>query len=237
MDQPAIYCIMTTGKDHDRYKFVDIAIENFNQQTYQPRFLIIINHGDISLQSKETENIKELRFFKGQLTLGDMRNYSLDLIPYNALWTIWDDDDWRHPKYLKLLYKAMTDHRVDVVFFKNRLEYNLNNGFIYRSKFKRGMPFILAKRCEVIRYLARDSLEDIRLFNDFELFSKRIHIIDNNPRWYIRLLHGKNTSLYVHNDKDSVLVYSPESAYHEYDATEKEEIYVRKIIETYYRNI
>lgn len=237
MYETSIYCILTTGKDKDRYKFVDIAIENFNQQTYHSKVLLIINHGEISLKEKETENIVEFHFSKEKMNLGDMRNYSLDLIPKNALWTIWDDDDWRHPRYLELLEKNLRLTNSDVILFKNRLEYNLNNGFIYRSKFDKGMPFILAKQTQIVKYLSRDSLEDIRLLNDFELYNKKIKIIENDPRWYIRTIHGKNTSLYVNNQKDSVVLYSAESLYHEFDATEKEIKYAQKIIQTYFKDV
>lgn len=232
---PSIYCVMMTGKNEDRYKFVDIAIENFNQQTYVNKFMIIINHGTRSLDLPS--NITEVMFDKRFLTLGDMRNYSIDLIPQNALWTIWDDDDWRHDKYLELLYKKLLESKADVVFLKNRLDYNMNNNFVYRCKFDKGMPFFLAKKTEVIRYLAKDSLEDIRLYNDFELYNKKIYLMDNDPRLYIRTLHIANTSLYVDNTKNEIVNYSSESNYHEYDAIEREKEYAKKIIDAYFQEI
>ena len=77
-------------------------------------------------------------------------------------------------------------------------------------------------------------MEDIRLHNDFELYHKSIVIINNDPRWYIRTIHGQNTSLYVDNKKSAIINYSDESMYHEFDATKKEKGYVEKIIEIYY---
>ncbi len=235
-ETPPIYCVMMTGKNEDRYKFVDIAVKNFNQQTYTNKFLVIINHGHRSLNLSQ-DNIFEVMFDKRYLTLGDMRNYSIDLIPFDALWTIWDDDDWRHSKYLEILYKTLQKTKSDVVFIKNRLDFNMNNNFVYRCKFDKGMPFFLAKKTEVVRYLPKDSLEDIRLFNDFELNEKKIHLLDNDPRLYIRTLHITNTSLYVDNSKNSIIRYGPESKYHEYDAVEKEKQYATKIINTYFTNI
>ena len=226
---------MITGKDEDRYKFVDIAITNFKQQTHPDKHLLIINHGTKVL--KTDDDITQIMFDKKAFTLGDMRNFSLEMIPYGALWIIWDDDDWKHTRYLELLYKNMVEHKADVVFFKNRLDYNLNNKFAYRCKFDKGMPFVLSKKFETIQYLSKDSLEDIRLHNDYELFGKTIHIINNDPRWYIRTLHGKNTSLYVDQGKNSIVNYSSGSLYHEYEVTSEERAYADKIVQTYYKNL
>jgi hypothetical protein len=228
---------MITGKNIDRYKYVDIAIRNFNMQSYLNKHLIIINHGTQSLKDKETENITEVMFDKSNHTLGDMRNYSLNLVPLHAIWTVWDDDDWRHPKYLELLYKHMSSSGSDVVFFQNRLDVNLANKFVYRAKFTKGMPFVMTKKCELIRYLPKESLEDIRLHNDFELYNKKITIVENNPRWYIRTIHGNNTSLFVDHGKKEIVHYSPQSMYHEFDATNIEKTYALKIIETYFRDV
>jgi len=228
---------MTTGKDLDRYKFVDIALRNFEEQTYENKYLIVINHGTKSLKSIEKENVTELHFNKDKMTLGDMRNYALEMVPLHAYWTIWDDDDWRHKRYLELLYKNLADHKADVVFFKNRIDYNIRNGFAYRSRFEKGMPFVLAKKCDVIRYLPKNSLEDIRLLNDFELYGKKAHLITNDPRWYIRTIHDTNTSLFVDNQRKEIVHYSPESTYHEFEITPKEKEYAQKIIETYFRNV
>jgi hypothetical protein len=234
---PKIYCIMTTGKNDDRYKFVPISVMNFEQQTYPNKHLLIINHGDKSLKEVESDNITELRFNKTKMTLGDMRNYALNMIPVNAYWTIWDDDDWRHKRYIEMLYNAMKKNQVDVVFIKNRIDYNIRNHFAYRSRFEKGMPFVLAKKNDSIRYLAKDSLEDIRLLNDFELYGMKTMLISNDPRWYIRTIHETNTSVYVDNERTEIVHYSPESTYHEFEVTQKERDYARKIIETYFRNV
>ena len=229
-----VYCLLITGKDTDRYKFIPLAVENFLEQTYQNKYLLIINHGNQCLKSYERDNIKQVRFSKKHMTLGDMRNFSLEMVPLDALFTLWDDDDWRHNKYIELLVSNMKDSNADVVFLKNRLDYNTNTKFVYRSKFEKGAPFILARKFDAFKYLSKESLEDIRLHNDFELYGKSILIINNDPRWYIRTIHGHNTSLYVDNKKNKIINYSDESTYHEFDATEKEASYVKKIIETYY---
>jgi hypothetical protein len=236
---PTIYCILITGKNEERYKFIPIAIENFNIQTYPNKKLLIINHGKKQLfQKQNSENIIEIMFNKTKnFTLGDMRNYSISMVPYNGIFCIFDDDDYRHPKFIELLYKQMVAKNADVVFFKNRIDYNINNKFAYRSKFNKGMPFILAKNINNIKYLSKESLEDIRLYLDYDIHNKKIHIINNDPRWYIRLIHGTNTSLFVDNDRKEIINYSDDSNYHEFDLTQKERDFSDTIISKYFKSI
>lgn len=232
-----VYCILITGKNDDRYKFIPIALKNFEEQTYINKKLLIINHGNRQLFRKQNDNIIEVMFDKTNFTLGDMRNFALELIPYNSYWCIWDDDDYRHSKYLELLCKTLKNNDVDVVFFKNRIDYNINTNYGYRSKFSEGMPFIFAKRVDNIKYLSKDSLEDIRLYLDFEINNKKIFVLDNDPRLYIRLIHGTNTSLYVDNNKNSIINYGDESNYHEYELTDTENKYAQEIITSIFRPI
>lgn len=237
---PTIYCILITGKNEDRYKFIPIALENFRLQTYKNKKLLVINHGKRKLFPNKNDNkdVIEIMFEKTKnFTLGDMRNFSISMVPYNSIFCIFDDDDYRHPRFIELLYKEMEKNEADVVFFKNRIDYNINTNFAYRSKFDKGMPFILARKIDNIKYLSKDSLEDIRLHLDYDIQNKKIHIINNDPRWYIRLIHGTNTSLFVDNDKKSIVNYSDESKYHEFILTEKERVYADEIIKKNFKSI
>ncbi|MCZ6913924.1 MAG: hypothetical protein O7C59_05330 [Rickettsia endosymbiont of Ixodes persulcatus] len=45
----SIYCLMITGKDDYRYEFAKISIINFLMQTYDNKYLVIINHGQVKL--------------------------------------------------------------------------------------------------------------------------------------------------------------------------------------------
>jgi len=232
---PIIYCILLTGKNDERYKFIPIAIKNFNNQTYPNKKLLIINHGNKKQILKEIDNIEEIMFDKSNFTLGCMRNFAIDMIPYNTIWTVWDDDDIRHEKYLEILYKNLIKNNADVLFYKNRIDYNINNKFGYRCKFDNGMPCLLAKKTEVIQYLKKDSLEDIKLQTDFSFHNKKIFLLNNDPRLYIRIIHDFNTSLFVDNSRKSIVNYSDNSHYHEFELTDKEREYVKKTISEYFK--
>lgn len=240
MKNPDIYCILITGKNEDRYKFIPLAIENFKMQTYKYKKLLIINHGSNKIKTTNKDymynpDIIEINIEKGILTLGDIRNYALDIIPLNALWTVWDDDDWRSKVYLEEMYKSLVKYRADVVFFKNRLEYNILNNFAYQSRFNFGMPFILSKKIEKIRYLPRESLEDVDLHVDYLKADKKVVILDNDPRFYIRIIHESNTSLYVNNQRNFIVNYSDKDSYHEYEINKKDYEYCRMIVDKYYK--
>lgn len=238
---PKLYCVMITGKNEDRYKFVPIAISNFNSQSYPNKHLIVINHGPKSiteLSIPRQDNVYEIMFSKHEsITLGDMRNFAHELVPFGAIWTVWDDDDWRHRKYLQILYDELHNNNADAVFIKNRLDVNVNTNYVYKSKFEKGTPFFFGKKIDALKYLSKDSLEDIRLQNDLEMFHKKIIFFNNDPRLYIRTIHGSNTSLYVDHNKKDIVIYSDQSMYHEYDATEKEKSYAQKIIRLYFNSI
>lgn len=222
-----IFCVMITGKDDYRYNFVDIAIKNFKLQTYNNKKLLIINHGNKKLNIVDN-NIFEININNKFMTLGDIRNYALTLIPYNCLWTTWDDDDWRINTYLELLYNELKDN--DIIFIKNRLDYNLNNNFCYESNFKFGMPFFLSKKIEKIQYLQLNSLEDENIYNDYKKNNKKIKLLNNDPKIYIRIIHINNTSLYVDKNRDNIINYVKESKYTEKNVNKKDYNYVYNII-------
>lgn len=227
-----IYCLMITGKDEQRYKFANISITNFKKQTYENKKLIILNHGNQDIVKNKESNITEIKMNKTHLSLGDMRNFGLNLIPLNSLWITWDDDDWRSDNFLKILYNQLKDN--DVVFIQNRLEYNLNNRFIYKSHFSNGMPFFLTRKIEIIQYLDKDSLEDTEIYNSYVDNNFKIKIIDNDPRMYIRIIHTNNSSLYVQEEKKDIVNYSEESIYSESYPNEEETDYCFNIIKKYF---
>jgi hypothetical protein len=228
-----INCLMITGKDDDRYKFVDISVLNFKKQTYQNKKLLILNHGNKKLNIND-KDIVEININNSFITLGDMRNYALTLVPYNSLWITWDDDDWRSDNYLEILYNELYNGNYEAVFIKNRIDYNLNNLFSYECSFKNGMPIFLSKKIENINYLSLNSLEDVNLQDDLKKKNKKIKIIDNDPKLYIRTLHTNNTSLYVDNNKKDIVNYADQSNYKEYNINKTNKEYSDLIIKQYF---
>ena len=173
-----------------------------------------------SVNVLETLNVHEFKVSKTQNTLGDLRNIALQLVPIDSIWTVWDDDDYRSPDYLSILYNQMKQTNADVVLFTNRYEYNKNTQFVWEMQLTTGFVTVFAKQDMRIRYLQTDSMEDINLIEDFRKLKKKIHIYQNDPMMYIRLVHTNNTSKYVNKEKKNVRNFNSQSTYSEIDVTD-----------------
>ena len=229
-----IYCIMITGKNEGREAYAKKAVKNFLEQDYKHKKLVIINHGSyvvLNPEQKKTDFMFEFHVDKepSSLTLGDLRNMATQLVPIDAMWTVWDDDDIRAPNYLSLLYYALRLSGSDMVAICNRYEVNANNGFSWRIKQTRGLPTVLSKQDLRLSYLSKDTMEDVDLIEDYEKLGHPVYRWTwNRPSMYIRFVHGDNTSLYVDPHKSNVRQNGngkgkdKGTTYFEYNLTKKE---------------
>ena len=229
-----INCIMITGKDASREQFAQRSLANFREQSYASKRLIIINHASYTVLNKTKEN-NEYEFYVDKdthsLSLGQLRNISLNLVPINEMWTTWDDDDVRSSNYLELMYEILCKNDADVVSLARRIEYNQLNEFVWQIKQTKGLPIILAKQDLRVRYLNTNTMEDINLLDDFRKVGNKVHIdIGNNPFIYIRTVHDNNTSLYVSKDKNTVNGTFGGDTYSESNVTPKEAMQVKYIM-------
>jgi hypothetical protein len=197
---------MITGGDTTRTKLVKLSIDNFREQTHKNAHLVIMNHGDTPIPSIELMyNVTEIRITKRKQTLGDLRNMAFEYVPYNGLFCVWDDDDYRSPSFLGLLYTAMKRNGANAVCFTNRLEYNMNNMFAWETYWAQGFVHVLARKHYKIRYDNVDSMEDVHLLDRMRDAYNVFTIANNDPRIYVRLIHKTNTSLYVDKGKETLV--------------------------------
>ena len=227
---------MITNKN--RQKFFDVAIENFEIQTYKHKVLVILNHSrGHPMLTKSKANYHEFMVDKEHedFSLGKLRNLALRAcVPMGGLWTTFDDDDWRRSDYLETFFKRLKHHDLDLLFMKNRLEYNMNNGFIFRSAFMNGRAFFLAKRILEFEYDDLDTLEDTHIGEDYKKFNKKVGKFNNDPKLYIRVIHNNNTSVFVNAGKESISSYSITNNYQEFDASPDEKRYVNDVMQKEY---
>ena len=223
-----IYCVMVTGKVY-RTKFAEVSIKNFKQQTHQDKKLIIINEGKKITTSPDSDILEiciSNRKKKG-MTLGDMRNLAFEFIPEGALWTLWDDDDWRSDDYLSYLYGRLGNN--DYVFFTKRIEHNLNTNFTWVMELKSGFVIMFGRKNWRLKYDNVEYNEDILLKKMIKEQMKYI-IIDNNPMIYIRFVHNTNTSVIANKKKYEIKDTRDNKLYFEYDATRDIVDYVKLVI-------
>lgn len=198
-----VYCLMVTGKDSDRYKFAKVSVINFLLQTYRNKYLLILNHGEEEVYTGNDKRIKEIRVYKGNQTLGGLRNISLNYVPDGAIFTTWDDDDWRSDDYLEVLYNVLVKTNSEVVMLKNRISYNLNNNTTWKERLNSGFVHFFMYKDPFIKYSNLDTLED-QAVKKYVHRHKRVYVYDNDPKMYIRNIHKNNTSPYVIRNKTTI---------------------------------
>lgn len=235
MSPPVVYAIMITGKDERRVMFARlIGLKNFDMQDYPHKKLIIINHGTIPILTTQRQDVYEIFVDKSNMTLGDLRNFALELVPLNGIWICWDDDDFRTSNYMSFMLNHLLSSNSIAVFMKNRLEYNLANGFTFRSSFKDGNTHIMSIKLDKLRYIPKDTLEDVFLREQIKSFKKKYVSIDNDPKMYIRIIHQNNTSPFVTDERKEVIRYSEDSYYREFDVTQEQKAFVQQQIQQHY---
>lgn len=230
-----IYCIMITGKDDARLEYASKSIKNFEEQTYPNKILLIMNHNSQKILTDDIINnhpdIFEYNFDISEFNLGTVRNIALSFVPEGNLWTTWDDDDYRFPSYLFLLYENIKKNNAMASTLSCRIDYNIRKDFAYIASRKDGFVTVLCKKNKNIKYLQKTTFEDIDLLEQIEKYGKLV-VLKNEPYLYIRLIHDNNTSLYVDKDKDAVKKYS--GLYSETDIPNKIKPFLNNIIKNYY---
>ena len=229
-----IYCVMITGKNDSRQYFAELAIKNFKLQSYPNKKLVIINeseplnvHDDNIFEKVITSKQRE------SLTLGDMRNMAFEYIPEDAIWTTWDDDDWRSNDYLQYLFDELK--HFDYVFFTKRVEHNINTSFTWIMELKSGFVIMFGRKREFAKYDSKEYNEDIMLKKTISKHLKS-NVIDNDPMIYIRFTHKDNTSTLVKRNKIDVKDTSSNKVYFESPANEMQTAYVEAIVNKHLRH-
>lgn len=234
-----VYCLMVTGYDKRRRAFALNSITNFTNQTYKNKHLVIINQDLKSrLLTKTYDNMLEVMVDNTDKTLGELRNISLQFVPPNAVWTTWDDDDWRSDDYIKTMVSAMEEKDADFLMFTNRIEYNLNTNYMYEITLRSGLMTFFAKANPFLVYADVSTSED-KAIKDYAFQNIRdmMVIVNNDPLIYVRAIHDHNTSVYAKPDKDNVKDTSNHKNYFERRVSSKNESYLRNILSSYYKKI
>jgi hypothetical protein len=247
---PEIYCIMVTGKDACRGPFALRSVDNFIEQDYPRKQLVILNHSPsyqvMTQQPNNTaNNIHEFMIdkIKNKMTLGDLRNIGLAMVPPGAIWTTWDDDDYRQTNYLSIMQHEMERTNADVLAFTERTEYNANTGLVWRMSLKSGFSLIFSKQDMRVLYERENTMEDINIIKSCRALGKQVVIYENNPEIYVRVVHGNNTSLFVEKIKEKTRSHNKEGGkdneilnYTEHPVNQEYATSVRGFMSTYFKN-
>lgn len=190
MNTERIYGILVTGKYSERKPLALVAIDNFFNQTYPNKHLIIINT-DNEKYNEEYDEVTEILVNQGKKKLGDLRNMGLDQIKKGDLWVQWDDDDYKSPELLEKQYNKLKEKNGDYIVLKNQIRYSFKKHTAKVQKqnvihgtimgYKSGIKYPSQKKGEDTQFLNRVSNK------------KKLVKFDNKPELYIRNIHFHNT--------------------------------------------
>lgn len=206
MTHPDIYALMVTGKNEQRIQWARQQVMKFmTQQSYSgtKRILIANEHPSLHVldsQSKFREKVNEIHISDRHLvSLGQIRNQLLALVPSGSYVMILDDDDYISPTFLTQMIEYWHQQKPKTVMVQmgNRLNHNSKIGSSWQSSHPSGFVHFVADidllRSSQFQYFDRNSLEDLSIHE----FTSRTIWHDSPPELYIRYIHGDNTSLYV----------------------------------------
>jgi glycosyltransferase involved in cell wall biosynthesis len=111
MKYPLVSCTMLTA---NRQKYVPLAIDNFIQQTYPNKELIIIDDGKNSVLGL-IPNDERIKYFYELPTgtIGAKRNYACARSS-GAIIMHWDDDDWYAPDWIDRQVEYLIESKADM---------------------------------------------------------------------------------------------------------------------------
>jgi hypothetical protein len=199
-NKSTVSALMITGKNDERYPMARVAVECFHNQSWQNKELIIINHGAQPVCKQKQPNVKEIFVTKGERTLGDLRNWSIDAA--SGHWCmVWDDDDWHHPNRMELqMDHGKSEH---IITFMWQVRCSMSNNSAFYDKMPHGQQMsVMFERSTPCRYMSLECREDTKFI---EWFGDRTVVINNHvgnvlcdPTQYIRFYHGRNIWDYTH---------------------------------------
>ncbi len=198
IDYPLISCLCITQNIH-----IERAIECFLSQNYPNSELIIIYENDNRFIEKinNYKSIHNIKLYEipinPKLTLGDLRNISLDCS--NGEYVIqWDDDDFYFPNRIIEQYKRLHTgtHLKKCNLLDSVLSYSYSDNKMYLPKGYYGgfQGSILCKKDHMDKYVGVNLAEDEIVLNKFRTnkFSRKLVYL-NNPYLYIYTYHGNNS--------------------------------------------
>lgn len=194
----AVYAVMVTGKSIVRAPFACLAIKNFLAQTYQNRYLIVVNDGDFNLCVPDVPKDRII-FIRPAIKhrLGTLRNLGLAHIPTGNLYIQWDDDDWRSPRLIAAQVAALKRMRVDGCALARQLKYAVSMNTAWQHSLPQGFHgfagTVLVRMKPNLRYPAWKKHEDSEFWGSY-LRLYRAREWRNPPQDYVRLIHKNSTS-------------------------------------------
>ena len=201
-EQPLVSCIMPTA---DRRRFVPLAIQNFLQQDYPNRELVILDDGKDSVADllPPDGRVKYTRMPQRQ-TVGAKRNQCIrasqgDLIVH------WDDDDWVAPHRIRYQVDAMLREGAEVCGLRQMLFHDLSTSKTWLYTYPPNLrTWLVGGSLLYTRsFWQRSPFPDVQVGEDSRFLWKQTHgklAVLPDYRFYVAMIHSSNTSPKICSD-------------------------------------
>ena len=201
-EQPLVSCIMPTA---DRRRFVPLAIQNFLQQDYPNRELVILDDGKDSIADllPSDGRVKYIRMAQRQ-TVGAKRNQCIrtgqgDLIVH------WDDDDWVAPHRIRYQVEVMLREGAEVCGLRQMLFHDLSTSKTWLYTYPPNLrTWLVGGSLLYTRsFWQRSPFPDVQVGEDSRFLWKQTHgklAVLPDYRFYVAMIHSANTSPKICSD-------------------------------------
>jgi glycosyltransferase involved in cell wall biosynthesis len=194
-----ISCLTVTN---NRYKLLLKSIDMFNKQTFEKKEMIIVYYStDKDTIDNVVNKIKQdnIHFHiydpKDNLTLGEIRNYSVEKANGDYI-CIWDDDDIFHPERLQAQFDNLKGYNTCTLAREIKYEIFFDKITITPFREKGWENSLLCKKEFMTKYGKLNLGEDTEMLEKLE----NVNVIDQ-PHLYTYIFHGMNTISKIHFDK------------------------------------
>ena len=198
LDQQLVSCICIT---HNNVDFLKRSIACFQQQTYNPKELIVAFTPDNTAASDflsrvNDPSVKALKFPPGiPLTLGEKRNTAIDFAR-GFYFCVWDDDDWYSQNRLEFQVKSLAGTALKSSALSAIILYDApaNQAYLSATRWAWEQTLLCQKsvfESPAMRYAKLERGEDSGLL--FNLKKHNLLLTLERPDLYIYVYHGNNS--------------------------------------------
>lgn len=193
-DTPLISCVMVTA---NRPELCRRAVASFSAQTYPNRELVVLDNGSEPARDSFASLNGELTYRyqppDDNITLGELRNQSLEMARGEVIVPQWDDDDWCHPDRLAVQFDALRSSDSNACMLGTTMMHVDDPEYFnqpYVGELADGVPpTIMHWRDDSIRYLPMARQEDTHYKQRWDA---RV-LAPEFAYLYLRYFHGANT--------------------------------------------
>ncbi len=193
--QPLVSCIMPT---FDRRPYVTLAIEDFLQQTYEPRELIILDDGSESIADLVPADTRIHYHREAHRTsLGAKRNRAARLARGDVL-IHWDDDDWHAPWRIEYQVHALLEQGAEICGTRSLRFFDGRNLRAWHYHYPGSGAWLAGGTfCYKRSLLQQHGFSDVTIGEDTRFIHKipehAIAVLDRDD-FYVARVHNGNTS-------------------------------------------